>query len=116
MKMQKTSAGKQWFDELPVMAQDYVKRLSDLVNTEVSVVLDARRHHRFAQLSPRILVQAKLDFHFQSFLIQIHPLLSLSWTMRKFWGGDSDSRLLNFVFDASSLCSLQKTICIAVQL
>ncbi|HTY61136.1 MAG TPA: adenylosuccinate synthase [Acidobacteriota bacterium] len=34
---QKT-AGIQSFDELPVMAQDYLKRLSDLVKTEVSVV------------------------------------------------------------------------------
>jgi adenylosuccinate synthase len=32
------TAGIQSFAELPVIAQDYLKRLSDLVNTEVSVV------------------------------------------------------------------------------
>jgi adenylosuccinate synthase len=34
---QKT-AGIQSFDELPAIAQDYLKRLADLVDTEVSVV------------------------------------------------------------------------------
>jgi len=32
------TAGIQTFAELPVLAQDYLKRLSDLVNTEISVV------------------------------------------------------------------------------
>jgi adenylosuccinate synthase len=34
---QKT-AGIQDIDELPVLARDYLKRLADLVNTEISVV------------------------------------------------------------------------------
>jgi adenylosuccinate synthase len=55
------TAGIQNFDELPVIAQDYLKRLSDLVATEISVVSTGPDRKETIVVSPKSRLESWLS-------------------------------------------------------
>ena len=66
---QKT-AGIQSFDELPVIAQDYLKRLSDLVDTEISVVSTGPDRKETIIVSPHSRLESWFQHEPETWLVQ----------------------------------------------